>query len=453
MRERFSLLSNTFQLIEDSIMQVEVVMPKMGESIQEGKILRWAKKPGDKIQKDETILEISTDKVDSEIPSPSAGVLTKIIVPENETVAVGTIIAMIETDAAAAKVDTSAPAPVEKKSPAAAVAAPVVSVGPIHAAAPGPRGRNGLRFYSPLVRTIAEKEGISSLELDTISGSGIAGRVTKNDLLSYMRLRAPGQAAGQKFDASIRPVDMKDMLKKYPPPNYEVRQMDNLQQKMAEHMVKSVQTSPHVQAISECDMTGIVNYRAEQAPAFEKKEGFKLTFTPFLLKATVQALKQFPLVNSSVEGDKIILKRFINLGMAVATPAGLIVPVIKNAEEKNFVGIARAVNDISIRSRNKKLMPDDIQGGTFTVTNYGVFGNIIGIPIINQPQVAILGFGAIKKRPIVVTHSDGHDSIAIRSMCYLTLSFDHRILDGAIGGQFIEAVVSNLQNFDFTNLL
>ena len=434
-------------------MQVEVVMPKMGESIQEGKILRWTKKPGDKIQKDETILEISTDKVDSEIPSPSAGVLTKIIVPENETVAVGTIIAMIETDAAVAKVDSAAPALAERKAAPIAVAANVAAESPVRGAVPGPRGRNGLRFYSPLVRTIAQKEGISGAELDSISGSGIGGRVTKNDLMSYMQTRTGRTTAGQRFDASIRSVDMKELAKKYPAPQYEIRQMENLQQKMAEHMVKSVHTSPHVQAISECDMTSIVNYRAEQASAFEKKEGFKLTFTPFLLKATVQALKQFPLVNSSVEGDKIVLKKFINLGMAVATPAGLIVPVIKNAEEKNFVGIARAVNDISIRSRNKKLMPDDIQGGTFTITNYGVFGNIIGIPIINQPQAAILGFGAIKKRPIVVTHSDGHDSIAIRSMCYLTLSFDHRILDGAIGGQFIEAVVSNLQNFDFTNLL
>jgi 2-oxoglutarate dehydrogenase E2 component (dihydrolipoamide succinyltransferase) len=434
-------------------MQVEVIMPKMGESIQEGKILRWMKKPGDKIQQDETILEISTDKVDSEIPSPSAGILTKIIVPENETVAVGTIIAMIETDAAAAKVETSAPVAAEKK---AALAPPAASV-PVEAAArvavPGPRGRNGLRFYSPLVRTIAEKEGISASELESIAGSGIGGRVTKNDLISYMHARVGKGGGGQRFEAAIRPADIKELLKKYPSPQYEIRQMDNLQQKMAEHMVKSVHTSPHVQAISECDMSRIASYRAAQAPAFERKEGFKLTFTPFLLDATVRALKQFPLVNSSVEGDKIILKKSINLGMAVATPSGLIVPVIKHAEEKNFGGLARAINDISVRSRNKKLVPDDIQGGTFTVTNYGVFGNIIGIPIINQPQVAILGFGAIKKRPVVITDADGSDSIAIRSMCYLTLSFDHRILDGAIGGQFIQTVVTNLENFDFTNLL
>jgi 2-oxoglutarate dehydrogenase E2 component (dihydrolipoamide succinyltransferase) len=434
-------------------MQVEVVMPKMGESIQEGKILRWAKKPGDKIQKDETILEISTDKVDSEIPSPSAGVLTKIIVPENETVAVGTIIAMIETDSASAKIDTSAPVRAERKAEPTAAAAGVAAQSPSRVAAPGPRGRNGLRFYSPLVRTIAEKEGISSGELDSISGSGIGGRVTKNDLMSYMQSRAGRPAAGQRFDVAIRPVEMKELSKKYPSPQYEILQMDNLQLKMAEHMVKSAHTSPHVQAISECDMTRVAAYRAEHAALFERKEGFKLTFTPFLLDATVRALKQFPLVNSSVEGDKIILKKSINLGMAVAAPSGLIVPVIKKAEEKTFMGLARAVNDIAVRSRNKKLMPDDIQGGTFTVTNYGVFGNIIGIPIINQPQVAILGFGAIKKRPVVMTDAEGKDSLGIRSMCYLTLSFDHRILDGAIGGQFIQTVVSNIENFDFTNLL
>lgn len=252
--------------------------------------------------------------------------------------------------------------------------------------------------------------------------------------------------------AEIKPVDIKELAKKYPPPLYEIRQMDNIQQKMAEHMVRSVQTSPHVQAISECDLTRIAEFRSANAAGFEKREGFKLTYTPFLLDATIRALKQFPLVNSSVEGDKIIVKRFIHLGMAVATPSGLIVPVIRNAEEKSFLGVARAANDIGLRARNRKLTPDDIQGGTFTVTNYGVFGNIIGVPIINQPQVAILGFGAIKKRPVVITDQHGTDAIAIRSMCYLTLSFDHRILDGAIGGQFIQTVVSNLENFDFSNL-
>lgn len=438
-------------------MQVEVVMPKMGESIQEGKILRWAKKPGDKVQKDETILEISTDKVDSEIPSPASGVLTKIVVQENETVEVGTVIAMIETDEATAK---AAPAAAEPKK---AEAVPKSEDKPERQppeTRPEPlrRRANGDKFYSPVVRTIAEKEGLSREELDSISGSGAGGRVTKNDVLEYLESRGQEsavrrQVAGVTAQArAVRTVDIKELAKKYPAPQYEIRQMDNIQQKMAEHMVRSVETSPHVQAISECDLTRIAAFRTEKAAEFEKREGFKLTYTPFFLDATIRALKQFPLVNSSVEGDKIILKRFINLGMAVATPSGLIVPVIQHAEEKSFLGIARAANDIGIRARNKKLTPDDIQGGTFTVTNYGVFGNIIGIPIINQPQVAILGFGAIKKRPVVVTDANGTDAIAIRSMCYLTLSFDHRILDGAIGGQFIETVVSNLENFDFGNL-
>jgi 2-oxoglutarate dehydrogenase dihydrolipoamide succinyltransferase (E2 component) len=445
-------------------MQVEVVMPKMGESIQEGKILRWAKKPGDKVQRDETILEISTDKVDSEIPSPASGILTKIVVPENETVEVGTVIAIIETDEVAAKAMSPAPSSggielqITETAPKAEKAE---STRPSTAPSePLRRRANGDRFYSPLVRTIAEKEGLSRAELDSISGSGVGGRVTKNDVLGYLRTRTPGQAGGQLVRRSvsegggsgIRPSDIKELAKKYPSPQYEIRQMDNIQQKMAEHMIRSVQTSPHVQAISECDLSRIVAFRSEHAAAFENREGFKLTFTPFFLDATVRALKQFPLVNSSVEGDKIILKRFINLGMAVATPGGLIVPVIQHAEEKSFLGMARAANDIGVRARNKKLRPDDIQGGTFTVTNYGVFGNIIGIPIINQPQVAILGFGAIKKRPVVVTDEKGTDAIAIRSMCYLTLSFDHRILDGAVGGQFVETVVSNLENFDFGKL-
>ncbi|MEX1139493.1 MAG: dihydrolipoamide acetyltransferase family protein [Bacteroidota bacterium] len=433
-------------------MQVEVVMPKMGESIQEGKILRWTKKPGDKIQRDETILEISTDKVDSEIPSPASGILTKIIVPENETVDVGTVIAMIETDASTATVESGPPP--AKDRPAAIEPKPVPQAALPAAAEPRRpvRRENGQRFYSPLVRTIAEKEGLSQQELEAIAGSGIGGRVTKKDVLGYLETRTARPAA-VSVGLPMKAVDLKELAKKYPAPKFEIRQMDNIQQKMAEHMMRSIQTSPHVQAISECDFSRIAAYRSANGAAFEKQEGYKLTFTPFLLDATVRALKQFPIVNSSVEGDKIILKKFINLGMAVAAPSGLIVPVIRNAEEKTFIGIARAANDIGVRARNRKLTPDDIQGGTFTVTNYGVFGNIIGIPIINQPQVGILGFGAIKKRPVVVTDGDGNDSIAIRSMCYLTLSFDHRILDGAIGGQFIQTVVANLEGYDLTNLI
>jgi pyruvate/2-oxoglutarate dehydrogenase complex dihydrolipoamide acyltransferase (E2) component len=439
-------------------MQVEVVMPKMGESIQEGKILRWTKKPGEKVQKDETILEISTDKVDSEIPSPATGILTKILVPEQETVAVGTVIAMIETDVTAAKVETSAPAtpsaqPSVPPAQAPQTPEPVASV----AVAPESatvRHRDGERFYSPLVRTIAKKEGIALAELETIPGSGFGGRVTKKDLLAYLATRTSRGAAGpvHRPEILLKPVDEKELLKKYPAPRYKVVQMDNVQQKMAEHMVRSVATSPHVAAVSECDCTRMVNYRNRNAERFERQEGFRLTYTHFIAHAVVQALREFPLINSSVEGDKIIVKNFINLGLAVASPTGLIVPVIKNAEEKNFLGLARAINDIAVKTRNRKLMPDDIQGGTFTITNYGVFGTVIGTPIINQPQVAILGVGAIKKRPVVITDEDGNDSIGIRSIAIMTLSFDHRIIDGEMGGKFLEKVIENIQNYDFTNV-
>lgn len=437
-------------------MIVEVVMPKMGESIQEGKILRWMKKPGDKVQKDETILEISTDKVDSEIPSPETGILTKIVVPENETVPVGTVIALIETDPSAAKIDTTvggARATEPRQEPAPAAVSPAPETERV-AVSPGPtRGRDGQRFYSPVVRSIAAKEGLSPNELEQIPGTGIGGRLTKRDILQYLTKREAAPAVAYAPPAlTVSSPDIKELQKKYPAPAHRIIPMDTIQQKMAEHMVRSVHTSPHVQAIAECDVTRILDFRNKNAERFEKQEGFKLTYTPFFMDATVRALKEFPIVNSSVEGDKIIQKNYINLGMAVAGPKGLIVPVVKNAEEKNFLGLARAMNDLAVRTRNNKLTVDDIQGGTFTITNYGVFGNIIGIPIINQPQVAILGVGAIKKRPVVLTDADGNDSIAIRSMVYLTLSFDHRILDGAIGGQFIMKVVSNIENFDFTGI-
>jgi 2-oxoglutarate dehydrogenase dihydrolipoamide succinyltransferase (E2 component) len=436
-------------------MHVDVVMPKMGESIQEGKILRWLKKPGDKVEKDETILEISTDKVDSEIPSPASGILTKLVVPEQETVAVGTVIATIETDAAAANVDTSTPTAGAARPTASSTdrstAAETVSASKQEG--PGlSRSKDGQRFYSPLVRTIAKKEGVALSELDGIAGSGSGGRVTKNDILLYLKSRTgrgPAVAA-PSWSSSLQPVDAKEFAKKYPAPRYKIVQMDNVQQKMAEHMVRSVHVSPHVEAISECDVSRLVEFRNRHADRFEKQEGFKLTYTHFFLHAVVEALKEFPLINSSVEGDKIILKNFINLGMAVASPSGLIVPNIKNAEEKNFLGLARAVNDLAARTRNRKLIPDDIQGGTFTVTNYGVFGNIIGMPIINQPQVAILGIGAIKKRPMVVTDAEGGDMIAIRSIAYLTLAFDHRIIDGELGGKFLAQVVSNIEHYDFS---
>jgi 2-oxoglutarate dehydrogenase E2 component (dihydrolipoamide succinyltransferase) len=301
-----------------------------------------------------------------------------------------------------------------------------------------------------LVRAIARKEGVALEELDHLDGSGIAGRFTKKDVEEYLKKRVTGPALSAQ--ATVERIDIKKLQLKYPPPHFEVVQMENIQLKMAEHMVRSVRTSPHVEAISECDLSGIVEFRSKNADRFEQQEGFKFTFMPFIVDASVRALKAFPLLNSSVEGDKIILKKPINFGIAVASPGGLIVPVIKNADEKNFFEIARAINDLAVRTRTKRLMPEEIQDGTFTVTNYGVFGNVIGTPIINQPQVAILGVGAIKKRPVVLTDSAGSDSIAVRSMVYLTLAFDHRIIDGALGGQFLAKVVSNLEQYDFARI-
>lgn len=421
--------------------RVEVVMPQMGESIAEGTIVKWHKKIGDKVKKDETLLEISTDKVDSEIPSPAAGVLAEIVVQEQQTVAVRTVIAFLETEggavAIAAEPKPAAPAPqtVAPTPAPAPVAAPVVQA--LSAPASG-------RFYSPLVLSIAREEGISMNELETVPGTGEGGRVSKKDILAYVNAKKSGAVAAPRSMALAgKPVEAPELRAKYPAPQHEILQMSNVLQKMAEHMVKSVHTSPHVAAVHEVDMTNIVKHRAANAAAFEATEGFKLTYTPYIVQAVVNALKKFPLVNTSVEGDKIIKKNFINVGLAVASENGLIVPVIKNAEEKNFLGFARAVNDLATRTRTKKLTPADIQGGTFTISNFGVFGTVIGTPIINQPQVAILGTGAIKKRVAVVD-----DMIAIRSMAFFTLSFDHRIVDGALGGMFLGEIVKGLEGFD-----
>jgi 2-oxoglutarate dehydrogenase E2 component (dihydrolipoamide succinyltransferase) len=438
--------------------KVEVVMPQLGESLTEGTIIKWHKKPGDKVKKDETLLEISTDKVDSEIPSPVSGVVTKLLFEEQKTVAVRTVIAEIETDASAAVIESaSAASPIDAPKPATAVSTPPKLTPSV--SAPVATTPTSGRFYSPLVLSIAREEGISMQELETIPGTGEGGRVSKKDILAFVDARKKGAPmptiqplpaaptptgpSAPRIEASLKHIDSGELAKKYPSPQYEILKMSNVLQKMSEHMVRSVQTSPHVQAVHECDMTTVDMLRRKHAGTFEKREGFKLTFMPFICDAVVKALKQYPLVNSSVEGDKIILKHFINLGIAVASENGLIVPVIKNAEEKNFIGLARAVNDLATRTRSKRLTPADIENGTFTVTNYGVFGTMIGIPIINQPQVAILGIGAAKKRPVII-----NDAIATRSISYLTLSFDHRIIDGALGGSFLEAIVKNLENFD-----
>lgn len=437
--------------------KVDVVMPQLGESLTEGTIVKWHKKPGDRVKKDETLLEISTDKVDSEIPSPVSGVVAKLLFEEQKTVPVRTVIAEIETEEAvsAAAEQPKSVSPAEPPKPTTPQPKPVVPSVP--AAVPAVEKPAGGRFYSPLVLNIAREEGISMAELEQIPGTGEGGRVSKKDILAYVEAKKKGTPLPVKAPASppsmapsaprietvLKHVDSGDLAKKYPAPQYEILQMSNVLQKMSEHMVRSVQTSPHVQAIHECDMTRIDAIRRKHAESFEKREGFKLTFMPFICDAAVKALKQFPLINAQVEGDKIILKHFINLGIAVASENGLIVPVIKNAEEKNFIGLARAVNDLATRTRSRRLMPSDIEGGTFTITNYGVFGTMVGIPIINQPQLAILGVGAAKKRPVII-----NDAIAIRSIAYLTLSFDHRVIDGALGGSFLETVVKLLENFD-----
>jgi 2-oxoglutarate dehydrogenase E2 component (dihydrolipoamide succinyltransferase) len=429
-------------------MLVEVIMPKIGESIFEGTIIRWAKKVGDKIEKDETILEISTDKVDSEIPSPAQGFLSKILVEEQQTVSVGTVIAYIETDPSAAietTHNTTGELHTKEYSNDANKSQSI-----IHSSIQNQKQARQ-RFYSPLVRMIAQKEGVDQNALDTIAGSGSNGRVTKHDIIQYLAHRSENKIPGSFHmrTGGARAVPLSELNKKYPEPNFRVVRMDNIQKKMAEHMMRSVSASPHVTIIDEVDLTEIVNYRLSILEQFERQAGFKLTYMPFFAFAAVNALKEFPIVNSSMEDDVIIYKNFINLGMAVAAPNGLIVPVVRNAGEMDFGSLARSLTDVAVRARTKKLTPDDIVHGTFSMTNYGIFGSIIGTPIINQPQAAILGIGAIKKRPIVVCGDEAQDSIEIRSMAYLTLTFDHRIIDGAIGGQFLSRMKWQLEHFDF----
>jgi len=431
---------------------IEVVMPQMGESIAEGTIVKWHKKVGDTVRKDETLLEISTDKVDSEIPAPASGVLTKIVVEEQKTVPVRTVIAYLETAGAGAAAVPQAPAKAPEEPPAPRPSAPAA---PQARPAPQPAGN---RFYSPLVLNIARTEAVSMEELEGIPGTGDGGRVSKKDILNFVLARKSGKTAPAAAPSAPAPalpvgseavhlqqVDSADLRAKYPSPGHEILQMTNVMQKMAAHMLESVRTSPQCSAVHEVDMTAVVKHREAQAAAFERKEGFRLTFSPYIAGAVVRAIKRHPLVNSSIDGDKIIRKTFINLGIAVAADNGLIVPVIKHAEEKNFLGLARAVNDLVTRTRSKKLTPEEIQGGTFTISNFGVFGTVIGTPIISQPQIAILGTGAVKKRPVVID-----DAIAIRSMALFSLTFDHRIIDGALAGAFLNDIVQGLEGFDTT---
>lgn len=446
-------------------MKVDVLMPKMGESITEGRILKWLKQPGDAVDRDETILEIATDKVDTEVPAPQAGVLVQILAQEGETVEVGLPIGVIETDAANAEV-AAAPAP-KQEAPAAKEEAPVVAAAPAPVTAPAAQAvpapavasSGSPRFYSPVVMRIAAEHGLGMAELESIPGSGMGGRVSKNDVLAWLAQRPAASASSSVTPAPVSTAPAAGAPVRPAPPTpvrrgdgVEVIQMSNMHRLMAEHMVKSVQISPHVAVVSEVDMTRIVKFRDKHAAAYKQREGVSLTYMPFIAEATIKALKDFPWMNSSVDGDTIILKNAVNLGIAVAMDdGGLIVPVVKNADMLNVVGLSRSIADVASRARIRKLQPEEIQDGTFTITNFGVFGNLFGTPIINQPQVGILGVGAVQKRPVVVER-DGEDTIAIRSMMLLSLSFDHRIIDGALGGRFLERVKAYLEDFDLDSI-
>ncbi|GGH57871.1 2-oxoglutarate dehydrogenase E2 component (dihydrolipoamide succinyltransferase) [Filimonas zeae] len=504
---------------------VDLVMPKLGESIMEATVLRWHKKAGDTVQLEETVLEIATDKVDSEVPSTAAGVITELLYNENDVVPIGTVIARIETAASAAE----APAAPAQQPVAAAVTAPAEPEAvaeeevpfvpsPVKEPAAEAPAAGGARFYSPLVLNIVNSEGVSLAELEKIPGTGNDGRVTKKDILQYVAQRKAGGApAAEATEAPVAAtpaaeeeaaeVTAQPAAEAYAPPtapaveekapeapvttenqpavpqqaqpaaqpqaqpvqatsapavkaepapaavtnpggNVEIIEMDRMRKLIAKHMVDSKHTSPHVTSFAEADVTNMVLWRDRVKKDFEKRENTKITFTPLFVDCLVRVIKRFPIINSSLDGDRIILKKDINIGMATALPSGnLIVPVIKNADYLNLVGLSKAVNTMADNARNNRLKPDDTQGGTFTLTNVGTFGSLMGTPIINQPQVAILAVGAIKKRPVVIETKEG-DTIGIRHMMYLSMSYDHRIIDGSIGASFLTEVAKEFENWD-----
>ncbi|HEY1859566.1 MAG TPA: dihydrolipoamide acetyltransferase family protein [Gemmataceae bacterium] len=472
-------------------MAVDIVMPQMGESIFEGTITKWLKKPDDKVERDEPLFEISTDKVDAEIPSPSAGVLKEIKVGEGKTVPIQTVVGVIDAagdgaGAAAPKAAAPAPAPTPKAAEAARPAAaapsarpqivppalPARQPQPVPAAAasgpgPGPARPAGERIHSsPLVRRMAKEHGI---DLASVPGTGTGGRISKQDIEAYLAGGAQPSAAAEEAaeyaPSTPAPAPQRAAAPPPPPPttpggqthvafesavprekmyfgNYEVQPMSIMRQRIAEHMIASKHVSPHVYSVDEIDMTKVASLRAKAKEEFEKRYETKLTFMPFFVKAAVAGLRAFPTMNASLDGTNVIIHKEINIGIAVALDWGLIVPVIKNADEKNILGIQRNLNDLAERARTKKLKPEEVQEGTFSITNPGVFGGLFGLPVISQPNVGILGLGAIEKRPVVI-----NDSIAIRSMCYVTLSYDHRVVDGAIAHQFLHKVKETLENW------
>jgi pyruvate dehydrogenase E2 component (dihydrolipoamide acetyltransferase) len=465
-------------------MAVDIVMPQMGESIFEGTITKWLKKPGDKVERDEPLFEISTDKVDAEIPSPSAGVLKEIKVGEGKTVPIQTVVGVIDAagdGAAAAKAATPTPAPASKAAETARPAAPAPGArpqivppaqtprpapAPASAAAsgpgPAPSRATGERIHSsPLVRRMAKEHGI---DLAAVPGTGAGGRVSKQDIEAYLAGGAQPSAGAETTAAAFAPAPQRAASPPPPPAtsggqihaafesavprekmyfgNYEVQPMSIMRQRIAEHMIASKRVSPHVYSVDEVDMTKVATLRVKAKDEFERRYETKLTFMPFFVKAAVAGLRAFPTMNASLDGTSVIIHKEINIGIAVALDWGLLVPVIKNADEKNLLGIQRTLNDLAERARTKKLKPDEVQEGTFSITNPGVFGGLFGLPVISQPNVGILGLGAIEKRPVVI-----NDSIAIRSMCYVTLSYDHRVVDGAIAHQFLHKVKETLENW------
>jgi pyruvate dehydrogenase E2 component (dihydrolipoamide acetyltransferase) len=459
-------------------MAVDIVMPQMGESIFEGTITKWLKKPGDKVERDEPLFEISTDKVDAEIPSPSAGVLKEIKVGEGQTVPIQTIVGVIDAAGSAAaapappsaKPAAAAPAPAKTPvaaapaSPAPRPAAPAPAAAPT-ASVPASLGSSSERIHSsPLVRRMASEHGI---DLSTVTGTGAGGRISKQDIEAL--IAAGGAPAAAPPAAYSAPAPAAPSRPTPPPPasapgvsggqvhvaletavprekmyfgNYEVQPMSTMRQRIAEHMVASKRVSAHVYSVDEIDMTKVAALRAKSKDEFEKRYETKLTFMPFFVKAAVAGLRSFPTLNASLDGTNVILHKEINIGIAVALDWGLLVPVVKNADEKNILGIQRNMNDLAERARSKKLKPEEVQESTFSITNPGVFGGLFGLPVISQPNVGILGLGAIEKRPVVI-----NDSIAIRSMCYVTLSYDHRVVDGAIAHQFLHKVKETLENW------
>ena len=434
--------------------QFDLLMPKMGESVAEATIIKWVKNIGDTVKLDETFLEIATDKVDSEIPSPFEGTLVKQLFKEGDVVQVGTVIAVISSDASVSA------SPQQTSTPAPAAAAPVSnSVTAVKTTdAPIESYSNSTKFFSPLVKSIAKQESIAVAELETIAGSGKDGRVTKSDILAYIpnkgksniavvepvkeTVAAPAAVVSAAAPAPAQKSAVKLMA------GDEIIEMDRMRKLISDHMVMSKHTSPHVTSFVEADVTNMVLWRDKIKNQFEKREGEKITFTPLFVEAVAKAIKDFPMINVSIDGTNIIKRKSINIGMAAALPSGnLIVPVIKNADEKNLIGLTKAVNELAKRARANKLSPDEIQDGTFTLTNVGGFGNVMGTPIINQPQVAIMATGTIKKKPAVIETPYG-DTIGIRHMMFLSLSYDHRVVDGSLGGSFLRKVADYLEEFD-----